>query len=145
MELKVDTHLDIARPTAEVFEAIVDPEKMSKYFISSGVGRMDREKNVLWRFSDHGGVEFPVKVLEMVKEKRISFQWPVCGTESRVDIDLTPSRIGTRVGILEGPWSNDAAGIAALSQQTQGWMHFLCCLKAHLEHGINLRADTVRG
>ena len=29
--------------------------------------------------------------------------------------------------------------IARCIEQTQGWMHFLCCMKAYLEHGINLR------
>jgi hypothetical protein len=27
--------------------------------------------------------------------------------------------------------------------QVEGWTHFLCCLKAYLEYGINLRTGGV--
>ena len=26
-----------------------------------------------------------------------------------------------------------------MQRQTAGWTYFLCCLKAYLQHGINLR------
>ena len=42
--LQVITQLPMAKPAREVFEAIVDPEKMSHYFISSGSGRMESGK-----------------------------------------------------------------------------------------------------
>lgn len=48
--LEIKTKLQIQKPAAEVFEAIVDPVKMSNYFISKGSGRMDREKVIMWRF-----------------------------------------------------------------------------------------------
>ena len=38
--LQVKTQMEIAKPVHQVFEAIVDPEKMSHYFISSGTDRM---------------------------------------------------------------------------------------------------------
>ena len=40
MDLEAKAELRIARPAAEVFEAIVDPANMSRYFISSGGGRL---------------------------------------------------------------------------------------------------------
>ncbi len=39
---EIKTKIQIQKPAAEVFEAIVDPEKMSNYFISKGSGRMER-------------------------------------------------------------------------------------------------------
>ena len=39
MDLEVKAEVRIGKPAAEVFEAIVDPAKMSGYFISSGSGR----------------------------------------------------------------------------------------------------------
>jgi uncharacterized protein YndB with AHSA1/START domain len=48
--LEIKTKIQIQKPAAEVFEAIVDPAKMSNYFISKGSGRMDRENVIMWRF-----------------------------------------------------------------------------------------------
>lgn len=39
--LEVKVQLSISKPVHEVFEAIVDPYKMSGYFISSGTDRME--------------------------------------------------------------------------------------------------------
>jgi uncharacterized protein YndB with AHSA1/START domain len=44
--IQVKTQLSIAKPAHEVFEAIVDPRKMSQYFISSGSGRMESGQTV---------------------------------------------------------------------------------------------------
>jgi len=51
--LQVKTQLEIAKPVHRVFEAIVDPELMSNYFISSGTGRMQSGKTVHWKI-EHG-------------------------------------------------------------------------------------------
>jgi len=61
-----------------------------------------------------------------------------------VTITLQPlPRGATVVHVKESGWPADAEGIANCVQQTQGWMHMLCCLKAYLEHGINLRKGGV--
>ena len=39
--LTIETKLQILKPAAKVFDAIVDPAKMSNYFISQGSGRME--------------------------------------------------------------------------------------------------------
>ena len=39
----------------------------------------------------------------------------------------------------ESGWPPDDQGIQRCLEQMQGWVHMLCCLKAYLEHGINLR------
>lgn len=40
-ELIIKAAIQILRPIPEVFEAIIDPKKMSNYFISEGSGRME--------------------------------------------------------------------------------------------------------
>jgi uncharacterized protein YndB with AHSA1/START domain len=50
--IRVETEMKIARPAAEVFEAWVDPAKMSGYFISSGTARMQAGKTVTWRWDE---------------------------------------------------------------------------------------------
>jgi hypothetical protein len=44
------------------------------------------------------------------------------------------------VEISESGWGKDPAGIEASYGNAGGWMHMMCCLKAHIEFGINLRA-----
>jgi hypothetical protein len=35
------------------------------------------------------------------------------------------------------------AGIASYGRQIQGWTRFLCCLKASIEYGIDLRKGSI--
>ena len=50
--LEVKAALQIQKPADEVFEAIVNPDKMSNYFISESTGRMEEGKNLIWRFPE---------------------------------------------------------------------------------------------
>ncbi|RRN78091.1 ATPase, partial [Pseudoxanthomonas sp. SGD-10] len=59
--LFIKTKIQIAKPVDEVFEAIVNPEKMSNYFISRGSAIMESGKTIMWSFPEFDG-EFPIKV-----------------------------------------------------------------------------------
>jgi uncharacterized protein YndB with AHSA1/START domain len=139
--LQVKTQLKIAKPVPQVFEAIVDPEKMSHYFISSGKGRMESGKTVRWNFDSGGGLD--VRVDRIEPDRLVSFFWSASGVETLVAIELEQDADnGTLVKISESEWPRDDRGIARCIEQTQGWMHFLCCLKAYIEFGINLRKSA---
>jgi uncharacterized protein YndB with AHSA1/START domain len=142
-QLEVNTRLRIAKSPGIVFEAIVNPKEMSHYFISSGSARLDKADSVTWRFADFGG-QLDVKPQEIKKDASISFLWSAGGPEALVTISLQAvPRGATVVHVKESGWPADAKGIASCVRQTQGWMHMLCCLKAHLEYGINLRKGGV--
>ncbi len=66
--LEIKTILQIQKPTHEVFEAIVDPEKMSNYFISKGSGRMETGKTLHWEFPEFEG-SYPVRVAEIKQDR----------------------------------------------------------------------------
>lgn len=51
-ELTIKTKIRILKPVQEVYEAIVDPAKMSNYFISKGSGRMETGKELIWNFPE---------------------------------------------------------------------------------------------
>jgi uncharacterized protein YndB with AHSA1/START domain len=137
LELKVA--LQIMKPARVVFEAIVDPEKMSNYFISKGSGRMEEGKRIIWRFPEFD-MNFPIRVSKVEAERYISYYWEVDGKELFVEIVLTPRDYdATVVTITEKSRENDEAGIKWLIGNTEGWANFLACLKAYLEYGINLR------
>lgn len=48
--LEIKAALQIQKPIQEVFEAIIDPAKMSNYFISESTGRMEEGKKLTWKF-----------------------------------------------------------------------------------------------
>ncbi len=48
--LEIKTAMQIARSKNDIFEAIVEPEIMSNYFISHGSGRMEEGKTLEWTF-----------------------------------------------------------------------------------------------
>jgi hypothetical protein len=52
--LKVKMQLRIARIPRKIFDAVVDPARMSKYFTSHGSGRLDSGNPVRWEFADVG-------------------------------------------------------------------------------------------
>ena len=138
--LQIKTALRITKPAADVFEAIVNPEKMSNYFISKSSGRMEAGKTVDWIFPEMEA-SFPVQVKTIEPDSRIQFNWnDFDGTETTVTITLKPaSETGTLVEITEGERPASAEGIRWLKSNTEGWANFLACLKAYLEYGINLR------
>lgn len=136
--LEIKTALQIQKPAAEVFEAIVDPEKMKNYFISESSGRMEEGKELTWKFPEFDE-EVPVKVGSVEQDNYISYYWDA-DYGLLVEIKLHPGEnSSTVVVITEKSKPNDEAGIAWLKGNTEGWTNFLACLKAYLEHGINLR------
>jgi uncharacterized protein YndB with AHSA1/START domain len=137
--LEIKTAIQILKPVSEIFEAIVDPEKMSNYFISKSSGRMVEGRKIMWQFPEFE-MEFPIRVGKIIKDKYISYYWEIDGSELHVEMSLAPrDNNSTIVTITEKSRKNDEAGIKWLQGNTEGWANFLACLKAYLEYGINLR------
>ncbi len=138
--LEIKVALMISKPSEEVFDAIVDPEKMTNYFISSSTGRMEENETLIWKFPEFD-MEFPVTVGKVDRNKYISWYWDEQdGKELIVEIELQPViPSSTLVTISEKERENDELGIKWLKSNTEGWANFLACLKAYLEYGINLR------
>ena len=137
--LEIKTDIQIQKTPHEVFEAIVDPSTMSKYFISKGSDRMEMGKIITWKFPEFD-IEFPIRVGNIEKDMYISYFWEVDKMELLVEITLLPTgENSTLVTVTEKSRENDEAGIKWLRQSTEGWANFLACLKAYLEYGINLR------
>jgi len=159
MELKFKVSARIARPVAEVFEAIADPAQLSRYFTTGGAqGRLETGATVTWDFADFPGA-FPVEVIEVQPGRRIVLRWeanegvpegdaPVvdAGYFTIVTIEFEPLDGDTRtlVTISEGGWHETETGLAASYGNCMGWSQMLAALKAWVEHGINLREGMYR-
>ena len=142
MERSFEVQLKIRKPVGEVFEAVVDPRKLSGYFTKTASGRLAAGQTVMWSFPEFEG-EFPVKVREVVKDERIVLEWESQegGYDTRIEMVFKPLDGGdTMVQIRESGWPDTAMGVKSSYDNCGGWMHMACCLKAYLEYGINLRA-----
>jgi uncharacterized protein YndB with AHSA1/START domain len=119
--IQVNTQLGILRPANEVFEAIVDNEKMSGYFITSGSERMAENKTVTWEWKDYNE-KHDIKVQKIIKDEIVSFLWLATGIETLVEIKLEArDNNSTLIKITETEWQPDEQGIKSSLEQTQGW------------------------
>lgn len=137
--LEIKVALQISKPIDVVFEAIVNPEKMSNYFISKGSGFMEEGKVLIWNFPEFD-MDYSVRVGKIEVNKYISYYWNSEVKELFVEIMLESQANGsTLVSIRETGMPNDKEGLKWLSGNSFGWSNFLACLKAYLEYNINLR------
>ena len=86
-KLKVNLHMGILKPVHDIFEAIVDPEEMKKYFISKSTGRIEGGKTLKWTWEDFDA-EHEIKVKQAEKDKLVSFTWDGSGVECTVNISF---------------------------------------------------------
>ena len=141
--IKAKVQMGILRSVSEVFEAIVNPDMMNKYFISTSTGRMESGKILVWTWEDFEG-EHTVKVGKIEKDKVVSFEWSGSCVNCIVVITLEPKgNDRTIVKITESDWPADYKGANRCMGQVEGWTHFLCCLKAYFEYGVDLRIGGV--
>jgi uncharacterized protein YndB with AHSA1/START domain len=150
MELNFSVSGRIARPVSEVFEAVVDPAKLSGYFTTGGAkGRLETGAIVTWDFHDFPGA-FPVRVVKVEKDRQIVLRWAAAPSEDGdYDTTVTMSFEGlddgrTLVTIAEEGWRDSAAGLRSSYNNCEGWTGMLCALKVYVEHGINLREGFYR-
>ena len=131
----------IARPVAEVFEAVADPAKLSGYFTTGGaLGRLETGATVTWDFHDFPGA-FPVEVVEVAVNEKIVLRWgSPTGDTTTVTMTFADTGDGrTLVKIHEAGWRDTPEGEKAAFGNCEGWTGMLCAMKAFVEHGLNLR------
>ena len=137
-EIQVRCALQIAKPVEEVFDAIIDPEKMKNYWVSKSTGRIERGKRLTWSFPEFD-FTFPVDIQEVTENKYISWKWDMGKTVLLVEITFSEFEGDTVVTITEKTVEGPEPGIDWLKNNTEGWANFLASLKAYVEYGINLR------
>lgn len=136
MRLESNVSIQIQKPIEEVFEAIVDPLKMTKYFISESNGRLDSGKDLIWKFPELSD-KFPITQTKVEPNHAISFVWD---PETVVTITLVPlPDQSTIVRVNEEGKELNEENLKWVIENSGGWANFLACMKAYLEYGIQLR------
>jgi uncharacterized protein YndB with AHSA1/START domain len=143
--LVAKTEMLIRRPVDEVFKAFVDPAITSKFWFSSGSGRLEAGKAVRWDWAMYDfSMSAAVKAIE--PNRRILVEWS--GAQSPptpIEWTFRARPDGTTyVMITNSGFTGDAEQVAKQAiAATEGFTFVLAGAKAWLEHGLqlNLVAD----
>jgi uncharacterized protein YndB with AHSA1/START domain len=136
----------IMRPVADVFDAIVSKDKMMNYFVNDASDDLNEGKTIRWRWNHYG--ENPIVVKKIVENKLIeltldSHEWDKTSDEAyEVNVIFEFEELeegGTLLSISEEGWKTDADGLRGSHDNCGGWTHMAMCLKAWIEHDIDLR------
>ena len=136
MKLESNASLQIQKPAADVFEAIVNPEIMTHYFISESSGRLQEGEEVTWKFPEFDE-QFPVTDVKIETNRLVSFVWDP-ETVVKITLEELPDH-STVVWVNEGEKELNEENLKWALSNSGGWANFLACMKAYLEYGIELR------
>ncbi|MDX1272344.1 SRPBCC domain-containing protein [Bizionia paragorgiae] len=136
MKLESKAVIQIQKPIEDVYQGIVNPEKMTKYFISDSSGRLESEKEVIWKFPEFEE-EFLIKDIKVQNNSSISFVWDP-ETVVKITLEKVPDN-STIVRVNENGKEFSEENLNWALENSGGWANFLACMKAYLEYGIQLR------
>lgn len=145
LKFEVDHSIRIMKPAQKIFEAIVSPKHLNRYFTYRAEGQIEVGQSARWNWTDHQEYS-PIEVVESSPPKKLIIRWDShkLGYKTTVQFDLEDqNEKGTIVRVREGTWKNDEDGLKNSYDNSGGWMHMLCCLKAYLDFGIDLRSKPV--
>jgi uncharacterized protein YndB with AHSA1/START domain len=147
MALGFNVSARIAKPAPEVFDAVVNPAKLSGYFttIRGASAPLVAGTTVTW------WGDIPVEVDEVKPHERIVLRWDATDADGKpaykTRIEMKFQALddgGTLVTIAESGWKDDPVGLRRSHLNCEGWTQMLCSMKAYLEYGINLREGYYR-
>ncbi len=133
------TGMLIRKPVAEVFEAFVDPDIITKFWFTRSSGRLEAGQEVEWEWEMYG-FSIPVTAKVVEPNQRIVIEWPGAGGPTTVEWTFTPYQDdATFVSIVNGGFTGSGDDVASRAiDSAQGFALVLAGLKAYLEHGVRL-------
>ena len=130
----------IRKPVADVFEAFVNPDAITKFWFNRSSGRIETGATVIW-YWDLYNASSVVKVLEVEKEHRIYIEWDA-DTDNPSNVEWKfedRAERGTYVSVVHNGFDVEAEDfIEQIVDSTGGFTLVLAAAKAYLEHGIEL-------
>jgi len=145
MELRFQVQTKIARPVGDVFDAVYNPKKLTGYFATGGsTGPLDEGATVTWKWHDHPDISEDVTVTQVIENELIQLEWQASEGGYNTVVMMQCERLDARttmVKISESGWRETPRSLENSYGNCEGWTEMLCCLKAFVEHGINLREN----
>ena len=140
-KINVNIAYVISKPINVVFNGIIKKKHLTKYFASDSSSDLQEGITVKWYFEDYDNVSLDIKVIEIIKDEKIVFEWStVKNCTNKVEITfekLTDEKC--QIKIIESDFSLDKRGVEHALEQTKGWTDFICSLKAYLYANIKIR------
>lgn len=138
--LSAKAEMLIRRPVTLVFEAFIDPKVTSKFWFSSGSGKLEVGKTVQWKWEMYGfSLNVTVKIVE--PNRRIVVNWSGAGQPpTTVEWVFRPRDDGTTyVTVINYGFQGDLEQVANQAiGSTEGFSFLLAGAKAWLERGVQL-------
>lgn len=128
----------IRRPAAEVFDAFVHPDKITKFWLEGTTGPLAKGAQVRWRFMVPGATE-TVTVTALEHPRRIAFDW---SDGNSVNIAFEAHDPGATRVVVEVAGFGNESPVDQVVNTTEGFSIVLCDLKTLLESGRS--ANLVR-
>ena len=128
----------IRRPASEVYEAVVNPDVATIYWLTRASARLDEAGHVIWEWGAFG-TPVHVTVLELEKDRRVLLEWSAFGKPTIVEWTFTPLDGATYVTTMNRGFAGDLPQRSKSAiDSTETFAHVLAGMKAWLEHGIRL-------
>jgi uncharacterized protein YndB with AHSA1/START domain len=124
----------IQAPPEKVYAAFVEPEQLTKFWLSKASGPLRMGAAVHWNFMVEGA-EIDTTATAMEKGRKLAWDW---SDDSKVSIDFEALNGGTAVTLVNDnfPQKGDELVDAALNA-TEGFALVLADLKTLLESGTS--------
>lgn len=129
----------IAKPVAIVFQALTEPEHLTRYFLASASAPLAPGESVVWAWSAHE--KQTLEVIQYTPEQQVTLSWThsETGYPTEVQIELVSQGNETQVMIRETGWKADAQSVDLALRHCAGWNTLLLHLKAYLVFDVDLR------
>ena len=139
-EIVAKVELLIRRPVAQVFDAFVNPDVITKFWFNRTSGPLVADTSVTW-YWDLYEASTDVRVLALEQNRRIYIEWDV-DTESPSRVEWTfedRGDDGTYVSVVNSGFDSEADDVVErVVDSTGGFALVLAAAKAYLEHGVEL-------
>lgn len=125
----------IRRPSAEVFQAFVDPAITTRFWFSESSGPLGPKARVHWTWRMYGA-STDVQVRRFEPDTLILMDWDITTHPTEVEWKFTPKENGTFVEVECRGFGGDEAGVRKAIDTATGFTLVLAGAKIWLEHGI---------
>jgi len=145
-ELVARAKVLIRCPVSKAFDAFVQPELITKFWLQGTTGPLAQGAQVEWQFMVPGATE-RVEVTAFVPPQHIAFSWT--GGGLGVDMRFTAQQDDITVVCIEARGFKEEDGLDPVVDATEGFSIVLCDLKVFLEAGrspnlVRDKAELIR-
>ena len=145
-ELVAKAKVLIRCPALKAFEAFVEPDLITKFWLQETSGPLALGAQVEWQFMVPGATE-RVEVTAFVPSQQLAFTWLNGGLH--VDIRFAAQQDDITVVSAEARGFKEEGGLEQVVDATEGFAIVLCDLKLFLESGrspnlVKDKAELIR-